>query len=131
MSENTVDQRSHPAATPLPENPVHRAAMARDPKTPPEHFQALATDPVFFVRYAVAISRLTPPDVLTEMLRDPHPYVRAALAHNPQTPNGLVAILKADPDPDVRAVAKLSMEQRIHDALYGPFDPPPDRGRSR
>lgn len=105
--------------------------MACDPKTTLEQFLVLATDPVFFVRYAVAISRLTPPAVLTEMLRDPHPYVRAALAHNPQTPNGLIAILKSDPVPDVRAVAKLSTEQRIHDALYGPFDPPPDRGRSR
>jgi hypothetical protein len=67
-------------------SPEARWARARDPDCPPRVLAALAKDPDWWVRLAVAGNPKCPPAVLGRLARDPRESVRRATRANPACP---------------------------------------------
>ena len=80
-----------------------RAAVAGNPKTPPDVLERLSKDQAMPVRRAVAGNPKTPPEVLERLAKDLAWLVRAAVAGNAATTTAhVVTQLLHDPLPEVR-----------------------------
>lgn len=88
----------------IAKNPVDmgaRWAVAKNPHTPVEVLEMLASDEINLVRALVATNPSTPPQVLEKFFSD-EKIVRDGLSGNPGTPPKLLKILADDNDKMVR-----------------------------
>lgn len=103
-----------------------KCGLARNPNTPVELLEVLATDRSQDVRYWVAQNPSTPVELLKILATDESSNVRYAVARNPNTPVEILKILATDENCNVRCeVAKnpnyktqtLELTQVQYDAL--------------
>lgn len=81
------------------------AAVARNPKLPPGTLTRLAGSSVTAVRCGVASNRSAGPELLERLSTDPERMIRLDVAWNPATPPEVRQRLQSDPDHYVREAA--------------------------
>jgi hypothetical protein len=91
------------------------AAVARNPGLSPDTLARLAGSSALAVRCGVASNRSTSGEVLDQLSRDPERMIRLDVAWNASTPSEVRQRLQSDPDEHVRAAALRAISARAAD----------------